>query len=40
MEFLLYFEKIKYRREDKGSVEGLGDGDVSGNVFNCGKEFA
>ena len=40
MGFTLEFGKRKYRRGDKGSVKGFGDGDVSGNVFNCGKEFA
>ena len=35
MGFLLYFEEIKYRWGDKGLVEGVGDGDVSGSVSNC-----
>ena len=37
MGFLLYFEEIKYRRGDKGLVEGVGDGDVSGSVSNRRK---
>ena len=37
MGFWLCFEGMKYRWGDKGLVEGVGDGDVSGSVSNCRK---